>query len=1137
MNTIDHNNSIINVSTEYSLDKSVINTDALLDRAKETGAGAVIVTEKNTLRSAPKILTRCNEEGIRASVGIRTALFFDGTKGEIALIPKDYCGMMILGKLLYEASDKAVGKEPYVTLKNLEVFFGENTEAHDRIILTTCGADGIVYKMLCEGKEDTAGLLFKRLSIIFGKDNVFAEVRFHGEPQERTVFPRIADIADSKNIALLATNDSYYVYDSDDDRTKYDLMAFRRSKQYNGLTESDRHRYIKTGDEIKTALSAVLTDSQTERATEGISALSLKCDVRLRGETHYPKYKCKDNKSSEDLLSRIAFDSIPMRFDEWSEEHENRLIFELSVIQTLGFCDYMLIVSDIVKFAKSEAIRLCKYDSLPVGPGRGSAAGSLVCYLLGITDIDPMEHNLMFDRFLNLSRKSMPDIDIDVAPFVRDRVVSHITEKYGRNAVCGIIETTRFKAKESVITAAKYLSEKTGDRSFTAVGEKISGACKAGTSLDENEQALAAFSDDAKAGEILKTAFLIDGSISALSKHPCGIVISDSDDISDYIPVIPDKSGSGLLADCDKGSAEKTYGLLKIDVLSLSTLDMISNIIASVEKHEGERIRFSAIPPEDKVFENVFHDGNTDYIFQFGSRGMKEWLRKIHPQNINELMLLVAGYRPGPMQFLPEIKAVLFNEKAPDYISPLLKPILADTCGCIVFQEQLIEIFRSVAGFHPAEADVIRSAVCKKNKVIINSVREKFLDGCISKGLSQEQAKSLFERIVQFGSYAFNKSHAAAYAVLAYRMAWLFYHYPSYFLAAGFKYSDHKNDVSTFYKECCRCGVTVHSPDINRSGIDACADPSGIIIGFSMIDGCTSIGKRIAEDRKRRCSGYADMADFVVRIKPDETELKNLALCGAFESIKAQRGAVVKNCSEILKQADDITEYLSRYSSESDEDIKSSILEKINECRKNINSLSALAENMSVAMMIRAEQSLMGIPVSFERLYEYDSCGKERRTTTIKNITEGHHRVCGMVMFCKDMKRKKDKAPFLKVDLSDESGYLSCVLSPYYFSKYEKLISEGEYLCFEGDYSIKGGEAVFWISAVSKLEETNISYYLRFENYTDWIEAQEEIMRNTDYSLANLYVSVCGGEWTLFQSKVSPEIVKSFPMIEIGESR
>lgn len=510
-----------------------------------------------------------------------------------------------------------------------------------------------------------------RFKMIFGRDNVFAEVQYHGEESEREFYPLLADIADSLDIPLLATNDPYFANNTEKDRMKYSVMKFRSDDKYTEPSDAEKEHYIKTPDELKAALKSILTEEQCDRAIKGIELLASQCNLKCPSSIHYPKFKSDVSTPAPQFLSKTVYEKIPSLADVWNEVYEKRLCEELSVITELGFCDYLLIVADIVSFAKAEAKRICKYNSLPVGPGRGSTVGSLVCYLLGITDIDPVAHGLMFERFLNRARRTMPDIDIDLAPFVRERVLQYLRDKYGANAVCGIIEPVRYKAKEAITLAAKFTAAQTGDKDYLAAGEALSKACKSGSQLTDNTSELSSFDSDDKAKHIIETARLCDGMVKTLSKHPCGIVIGNTNDISEYIPVICDNDRE-LLADCDKSYIESFYGLLKIDLLSLRTLDAVSNMLANIEKNEKIKINFSDIPEEREVFSSVFHHGNTDFIFQFGSDGMKDWLRKLHPRNIDELTMLAAAFRPGPMQFLPVIKDVLYGEKQPELISPKL---------------------------------------------------------------------------------------------------------------------------------------------------------------------------------------------------------------------------------------------------------------------------------------------------------------------------------------------------------------------------------------------------------------------------------------------------------------------------------
>lgn len=1099
-----YNQSLINISTEYSNliisqkqtgEVSAVTINELMAKVQKTGVRALGVTEYNTLMSAPEILTRCSQAGIRASVGLKIKLNFQNCQGYIALIPKNYEAFITVGKLLRYSTENTKSGDPTITMTDLERFF----RGHDHVIITTCGINGLVSRLLFENRDEHVSVLLKRFRMIFGDGNVIAEVQYHGDDAEREIYPRLCRIADSLNIPLFATNDPYFVSDTDKDMLTYNILKYGVEHRYSELSDSDKQHFIKTPHELKAALKAILTEEQCDRAISGIGLLASQCDVKCPSSTHYPRYKSDDNTPAPELLRKMVSDSIPHRIGKWTNEYEERLNRELDTITELGFCDYLLIVADIVAFAKHEGRRISKTNCLPTGPGRGSAVGSLVCYLLGITDIDPIVHGLMFERFLSPGRTSMPDIDVDVAPFVRENVLRYIKDKYGHKAVCGIRHAASYGEKDSAALAAKYLSQ-------GGLPEQKVPVC----------------------------AKLIDGKVRNLTTHPCGVVISDSDDISDYLPVV--HSGGSLVAACDKKYIESFYGLLKIDLLSLPTLDMISGVLANVAAHEHTTIDFSSIPEEHEVFEKIFHEGHTDFIFQFESSGMQEWLRKIHPMNIGELTLLCAAYRPGPMQFLPTVRDVIYDEKAPEYLTPRLMPILSETCGCLIYQEQLLKILTDIAGYTPEEADRIRAAVCKKNQEVIDGEQERFVNGCMRNGVSKEIAEKLYGQTVAFGSYAFNKSHAAAYAVLAYRMAWLFYHYPKYFLASAFAHSDKKKKAGTFYKECRRCGIKLLPPDVNRSQSRERACEEGIRIGFSSIKGCGGIGDKITEDRKRSGSGYCDLADFLVRIRPSETVLRNLALCGALDSLGVTRSAVDKNCGEILRLLEEIVSKTHRLEGETSKTKVNEIGQEINDCKEKIIALSAAADTTNMSALIKAEQELMGLPLSFDKMRDYDASGRSRRTTTVKNMKPGKHRICGMVVEYKEFHRKKDKALFCNITLEDETGMAECVLPAYCFRKYEGFLSEGECVCLEGEYKKGKDGFVFWIKAVSELEENSMAYFLSFEGFSDWLTAQSVIRKYYNYPIANLYISIGGGEWTKAPFKVSPEIVSDFPMIAAGES-
>ena len=743
----------------------------------------------------------------------------------------------------------------------------------------------------------------------------YVEMQYHGLEDEAYVMPILLKLADETNTPIIAANDSHLPDNSEDAIEQRRLLRFNYFNKAQEVSDADRELYLKTDLALASALSDVIG---TDRAIEAVNNLSVldKCNVVFPRESHYPKIKT--NEKFDDLIELGKHEMIKKGL--WNDEYQKRLEKEVDVIKTMGYVDYHLVVRDFCNTGRllgkipremrnlipenfDEVEEFCKKNHLlegeGIGPGRGSAAGSLVCYLLGITNIDPIKYSLLFERFLNVERVSMPDIDTDVSTSLRPYVIKYLQWRYGTRAVCSIATVTTYGAKNALQMAGRdradqlfgHLPNKEAvlkKRQYNAEHTfKISDMIPETpgiTLADCEEEFERTLSKEDENKLIWNHAKLIEGLLSGNGVHAGGVIISDNDNVNDYVPLAFNNEKGVWVAQCDMIQAEEN-GLLKMDLLGLGTLDVITDTLHMIKENRGQSIDIDRIPLEDKdVYTEIYSKGMTNSVFQYESGGMKKMLRSFKPARFEDLILLVAAYRPGPMQYLDGIiKSKNEGKKMPGAASqiPALKPILDPTYGAVVYQEQVMQIFQTLAGYSLGGADLVRRAMSKKKLDKLAHERQAFIygdadrniDGCINRNVPEKLANQLFDEMMDFAKYAFNKSHAAAYALVSYQTAWLKFHYPVEFECAMLnnepqdKYEPVLDDINAF-------GIRLLPPDINNSQYEHVIENNEYIrYGFKGIKGMgeSSVSDIARIKANQNISGryvrYSSFKNFLIRNK------------------------------------------------------------------------------------------------------------------------------------------------------------------------------------------------------------------------------------------------------------------------------
>lgn len=937
---------------------------------------------------------------------------------------------------------------------------------------------------------------------IFGKGNFYIELQYHGATGEKDVMPKLAFVANKLDIPTVATNDAHFARNSPDDELARRINMSQRFNIWQEKQPGDDQLYIKADDELADALKTILSDEIVDKAMLGIKNIIDRCNVEMPKETHYPKYPLPEGTTAGEYLRKLAEDGIPQRYSnsEWTKAHRERLEYELKIIHEMGFDDYHLIVQDFLNYAREKAKDPKTGIGVGVGPGRGSAVGSLVCYLIGITDVDPIKHDLLFERYLNPERVTMPDIDSDFAKFVRPSAFEYVKNLFGERNVC-IIETD---ARQPPKAAIKAVGRVYGDKDYNEAAEKMASFItmkdnKSFSTVDNGktlkERLLEKFTD-AVSVDIINMAELIEGSLINYGTHAAGVVIADNGDISEYVPLKRNKDGDKWACQCSKEEVEGNAGLLKFDFLGLINLDIENNCLREIYKNHGRKINLSKIPFEKEVFRSIFATGRTNAVFQFESAGMKQMLKEFKPDCIEDIILLVAAYRPGPMQYLPEIKAVKSGEKKAEYIFPKLSEVLSSTYGKPVYQEQIQAIFHRFAGCSLGEADIVRRAMSKKKIDILTdpktNYKGRFIDGMIANGSTAENAEKFWIELLEFANYAFNKSHAAAYAYLAYQTAWLKYHYPAEYLASVLKYAKIER-YPMLINEAHNFNIAVLPPSIRYSEEEFTAVKGMINFGIGNIKGIGNSGGIIIEERNKY--PFSSFKDFLKRVPFKQNQLEALIDAGVFDEFNKNRLALNSGSETVC----DIIKHINQKKTQLTSHLKAKEKEEITP--KELKTLENKILNVETAIeeyekelesymfgevledlnkKLERENDILGYYVSGHPM---DNWEKPDNVIDIAELDEGKDiAIAGIVKNLTILHRKSDNAPFAKFNLEDKSGSIPVMCWTAYFTpNNQNLLQDGAAVRIFGKCSIdkeddEGNKLyIFSLVEVAELKQ-NVSF-------------------------------------------------------------
>ena len=878
----------LHLHTHYSLLDGLTRPSALVKRVKELGMDSVAVTDHGNMYGAIEFYKAAKKEGIKPIIGCEVYVaersmhektLVDNKIFHLTLLAQNETGYKNLCRLVTEAHLNGFYYKPRIDIELLAKY------SDGLICLSGCLGGQLSQYLLNERKQD-ALVLAEKYRDIFG-DRYFIEVQRHenNEDQEKTT-PKVIELSKMLDIPMVATTDSHYLCKEDAD-THDVLLAIQTGKitdDKDRMTMRDDDFSVQSPDEMTAKFSDI------QEAVENTTKIAEMCNLELElGKTRLPRLDLpEDVEDYDSWLSTLCSERRKERYDIQDSLIDDRITYELGVIKKTGFASYLLIVWDLIRWAKENGIA--------VGPGRGSAAGSILCYLLGITNIDPIKYGLLFERFMNPERISMPDIDMDFEDRRRDEVIQYVRQKYGENFVAQIITFGTMFARASIRDAGRAMryDPKICDR----LAKEIPFGSSIGEALENVDELKREYKKE-KEGKLLDVAQKLEGVVRHASTHACGVVISDKP-LTEYLPLRTSaRDDSSTVTQYDMHAVED-LGLLKMDFLGLRNLTVINETTRLIKEHYGMDINIDNIPLDDKQTFRLLQNGDTTAVFQLESGGMKKYLKELVPTSIDDITAMVALYRPGPMELIPDYVARKHGRKEVEYLHPLLEPILKDTYGIMIYQEQLMASVRELAGFSLSEADILRKAVGKKIKSLLDEQEGKFKRGCKQRGIDTRIADKFWSLVEPFNKYGFNKSHAVSYAMIAYQTAYLKSNFPLEFMVAEMNSDDNIDRITEIMMELERIGIKITPPDINHSGNEFSGSGDTIRFSLASIKGANSKTAEIIID-ERKGKKFESVSDFVYRLSGNQINrraLEVLAKAGAFDEF-ADRNEVLTSCNQI----------------------------------------------------------------------------------------------------------------------------------------------------------------------------------------------------------------------------------------------
>lgn len=1125
----------LHVHTEYSLLDGANRIKDLIKRTKELGMDSIAITDHGVMYGVIEFYKEAVSNGIKPILGCevytakRTRHDKQGTvdsdPGHLVLLAKNNHGYKNLMKIVSIGFTEGFYYRPRIDFEVLERY------SEGLIALSAC-LSGDVPKALLNNDFEKAKEIAQKYSGIFGKDNFYLEIQSNGIEEQRYVNSQLIKLSKETGIPLVATNDAHYLR-KEDARAHEILLCIQTGKSIN---DEDRMKfptddfYVKSPEEMEEFFANI------PEAISNTVKIAEMCNVELEfGKLHLPKFNVPDDKDAYEYLRELCYEGLKHHYGENIEDKVDRLEYELSVIKQMGYVDYFLIVSDFIRYAKDRGI--------PVGPGRGSAAGSLVAYCLGITNIDPLKYNLLFERFLNPERITMPDIDIDFCYERRQEVIDYVVRKYGEDKVSQIITFGTMAARGAIRDVGRALDIPYNEVDVVAKMIPMQMGMSIDKALEINPELRAKYEQDSKVKELIDTARLFEGMPRHASTHAAGVVIS-KEPITNYVPL--NRNDECITTQFPMGQLEE-IGLLKMDFLGLRTLTVIKDAVDLIYENHNVKIDIDRIDMNDSNVFKLIGEGKTAGVFQLESAGMTQFMKELMPTSLEDVIAGISLYRPGPMDQIPRYLKNKNNPSEVKYDHPLLENILNVTYGCMVYQEQVMQIVRDLGGYSMGRSDLVRRAMAKKKASVMEQERKNFIygiddekgniivKGCIRNGVDEAVANKIFDEMMDFASYAFNKSHAAAYAVVAYQTAWLKCYYPLEFMAALLNsFLGSSDRISQYVYECKALNIEVLPPDINESQMKFTVVNGKIRFGLAAVKNVgENAVKSIIEERKVR-GPFKNFRDFCDRIDTREVNkrcIESLIKCGAFDSMGVYRSKLIAVFEKML---DGIAQTKKR-----NMEGQMSLFEmSIAGNEKSMYGESALYEDNDIypdikeypnKVLLSMEKEMLGLYISGHPLSEFDE--EIKRMVTLyssdlniylnqseepylldnyKNISDGMSVVVGGIITSKKTKTTKNNNLMAFITLEDLYGMMEVIVFPTVLEKYAKFIIEENIVLIKGRISIKEEEQPKIIcEEVSPLKKMHIrKVYLRLNPNMEE-DKKESLLALLKYFNGDTPVCVC----------------------------
>lgn len=1038
----------LHVHTQYSLLDGTPRIGELLDRAKELGFTSLAITDHGVMYGAVEFYDEALKRGIRPIIGceVYTApgsrhsrtYGVDSEYGHLVLLCQNHIGYKNLMTLVSYAFTEGYYYKPRVDMELLRQY------SEGLIALSGC-LKGDVSACLVSGNYELAKKKALEYSSVFGEGNFYLEIQDHGISEEQIVREGMKRLSRETGLPLAATNDIHYV-NREDSLIQDVVTCIQTGKR---MDDPDRLKFFGSEFYMKSPEEMYALFADVPEAVENTGIIADRCNLQMDFDTlHLPRIEIDSELSHYDYLKKLCMEGARKKYDTVDDEILKRIDYELGVIDSMGYTDYFLIVWDFIKFAKDSGI--------PVGPGRGSAAGSIVAYTLNITEVDPLKYDLLFERFLNPERISMPDIDIDICNERRDEVKDYVTRKYGEARVASIITFGTMAARAAVRDVGRVLG--TDPATVDRVAKSIPGGpnIKLADVVDKDSSLKRMYTTDMSVKRLIDIALKVEGLVRHASTHAAGVVISD-DDLYNYVPV--QSVDKGIVTQYPMGSLER-IGMLKMDFLGLRNLTIIDNTIKLVKENKGIEIDIDCLDYEDKKTFELIQKGDTDGVFQLENPGLKAFMRKFKPAKIEDIIATTSIYRPGPMEQIPEFLKNVRNPQGITYLHPSLKPILEPTYGTIIYQEQVMNIVRTLAGYSMGRADLVRRAMAKKKADQMAREREVFINGLTDEagniivpgtrrnGIDDNTANKVFDVLIDFANYAFNKSHAACYARVAYQTAYLKANYPTEYLVAllvSLLGDSHK--TFKYVTGFARYGIKVLPPDINKSRGYFAVEGKDVRFGLSALKnvGMTFPADIVSEREKN--GEFRSFADFINRMAAYDTNKRTIEVLiksGAFDSLFANRRVLLMNFEIMLdcaqkdafaKSADQVS-----FFGEIEDDVSFKPLD-INE-----------HEDFTSAERYAFENDLAGMYLSGNPMSEYLMLAAVYSEVQLYSVNDGEVddgrkvNICGVITKATTAKTKSGVF-ICTMSFSDyyDTAELTAFESTY--NKYRSLLTEGSAVC------------------------------------------------------------------------------------------